>query len=485
MFAFFGNSLTGRIVSRVTLFVFALWLAGAVLAAFVINDELGEAFDTGLQETARRTLPLAVQFFMNTPDRSSAAHMPAFAATEQAKPGPRQNTSTQKTDDDDHDDARDDDDDNDDDLDDSEYRGEYLIYQLRDNTGKVLLRSHDTTDTPFDAPLRPGFWEDSNYRYYTESSVSGTLFLQVAEPMAHRHEATLESALAVLVPLVVLVPAIAIAIWLSVRAGLVPVRHLRDEIGLRGSGNLDAVELDQTPRELSGMVTAINMLLVRLRAALNAERSFAANSAHELRTPVASALAQLQQLQLELGEDSPYRDRARKVEMSLDRLRRLSEKLLQWSRAEAGIGRSTEPHRLSPIIRMVIEDIDRSNRFPGQKIVTEDDGTLVAAIDPDAFAICLRNLLENALIHGSGDEPVRVRVNGPDTILVENAGPVVPPDLLGRLTNRFERHGNNPESTGLGLSIATTIATQAGGKLELLSPRPGKTDGFAARLTLG
>ncbi len=455
------NSLTGRIVVRATLCVFALWLAGAVLAALVINDELGEAFDIGLQETARRALPLAVQFVMNRTDTDDAVHVPAFTASGESQGGASGDENK-----------------------DGGGSDEYLIYQLRDKSGKVLLRSHDTTDLPFSAPLDPGFWEDRNFRYYTEPSVSGTLFLQVAEPIGHRREATFESSLAVLLPLIVLVPAIVISIWLSVRNGLMPVRRLRQEIGLRGSGNLDAVELAETPRELTDMVNAINMLLVRLRAALNAERNFAANSAHELRTPIASALAQLQQLLLEIGEASPYRDRAKIVEASLNRLRRLSEKLLQWSRAESGIGRSVQSHHLYPIVDMVVEDIKRSNRFENTVRIEKDNVALYAAIDPDAFGICLRNLLENGLMHGSQHEPVVVKIKGPNRIIVENAGSVVPPDALSRLMHRFERHGNHPESVGLGLSITATIITQAGGQLELCSPRPGKSDGFAAILSL-
>ncbi len=80
MRVFSRNSLTSRIVARVTLCVFALWLAGAVLASVVIHDELGEAFDTGLQETARRALPLAVQFVMNRNDEDDVLQMPAFTS---------------------------------------------------------------------------------------------------------------------------------------------------------------------------------------------------------------------------------------------------------------------------------------------------------------------------------------------------------------------------------------------------------------------
>lgn len=445
-----GHSLLGQIVIRVILCVFSLWLVGAVFAAIVINEELGEAFDTGLQETAKRTLPLAVQFFMNSPEHKKSSHLPAASSNNETMPR----------------------------------TGEYLIYQLRDSTGKVVLRSHETSDTPFPAPLVSGFWEDDAYRYYTEETVSRSLFLQVAEPMEHRREATLESSVVILLPLIILIPAIVGAIWFSVRTGLVPVRQLRDEISLRGGGNLDPIALTQTPQELSDMVRAINMLLTRLRSALNAERGFAANSAHELRTPVASALAQTQQLLLEIAPNSPVRERALKVESSLNRLGRLSEKLLQWSRAESGAGRSTNIHQLNPIIRMVIEDIVRSNRYANHILIEQDDISLLAAIDPDAFGICLRNLLENALLYGSGEEPVRVHIIAPNKFSIDNAGPVIPADLLGRLCNRFERHGNHTESTGLGLSITTTILSQAGGKLELASPRPGKPDGFSAIVTL-
>ena len=448
MTAIIRHSLLGQIVFRVTLCVFALWLVGAIFAAVVINDELGEAFDTGLQETARRTLPLAVQFHMNRTDQDGSTHMPAFSAANGTAPR----------------------------------SGEYLIYQLRDHAGKVVLRSHDTTDIPFPAPLIGGFWEDSDYRYYTEASISGSLFFQVAEPMAHRHEASLESSAATLLPLSVLVPAIIIAIWLSVRNGLSPVRLLRDEISQRGSGNLDPIDLGKTPQELADMITAINSLLIRLRSALNAERNFAANSAHELRTPVASALAQTQQLLLEIHENNPARKRAQKVEMSLNRLARLSEKLLQWSRAESGLGRSSETHDLTPIIRMVLDDIERSRRYDNHVVLASQSVSLKAAIDPDAFGICFRNLLENALGHGSNSEPVYVVVDTSNRICVENAGPVIPKTLLSRLTNRFERHGHHPDSTGLGLSITSTIIAQAGGVLELCSPRPEMSDGFSATI---
>ncbi|KZB51686.1 sensor histidine kinase [Thalassospira xiamenensis] len=456
MAGFFSSSLTARIVGRVTLCVVTLWLVAAGLAAVVIDEELGEAFDSGLQETARRNLPLAVEFIMNRPNGSGMTELPALLDHDQ-------------------------DDGEDDGPDDS---GEYLLYQMRNALGEVLLQTHDAGQVAFAAPLEPGFWQDEMFRYYTEAAISGTLFLQVAEPLAHRREATFESAVAVLLPVIVLVPAIIVAIWLSVRAGLGPVTRLHDEIDLRGSGNLDPIAIKHIPVELARIGGAVNTLLVRLKSALNAERSFASNSAHELRTPIASALAQTQQLLSEMAPDDIHRERAKRVEQSLGRLRRLSEKLLQWSRAEAGIGKSDQHHDLDAIVDMVVEDIRRSNRFGDRIDVMRNGTSLVAAIDPDAFGICVGNLLENALMHGDADQAVSLRVEGPDTLIVENAGRTVPDYILVRLTHRFERHGKHPESSGLGLSIVSAIIEQAGGQLELISPRPCMTDGFIARLKL-
>ncbi|MFH1804234.1 MAG: histidine kinase dimerization/phospho-acceptor domain-containing protein [Pseudomonadota bacterium] len=452
MKALFRPSLTARIVGQVTLCVLVLWGGAVILAAFIINGELGEAFDSGLQETARRNLPLAAALILNSPDDVGGIELPALLS---ADPTISNGDS-----------------------------GEYLVYQLRNARGDVLLQTHDAGEVPFAAPLKPGFWQDDTFRYYTEASISNTLFIQVAEPVAHRREATLESAGAVLLPVIVLVPAIVVAIWLSVRAGLAPVMHLHDEIGLRGSGNMEPVTLDHIPVELAGIETAVNTLLVRLRSALNAERAFASNSAHELRTPIASAMAQTQQLLSEMAADDIHRERAEKINLALGRLRRLSEKLLQWSRAEAGIGKSNQIQELNPIVDMVVEDIRRSNRFANRIDMTGNGTPLRAAIDPDAFGICAGNLLENALMHGAAGQPVLVRMDGPDTLIVENAGAVIPADILAGLTRRFERYGNHPGSSGLGLSIVSMIMEQSDGELTLMSPRPGAPDGFMARLSL-
>ena len=94
-------------------------------------------------------------------------------------------------------------------------------------------------------------------------------------------------------------------------------------------------------------------MLERLRCTLEAECSFATNAAHELRTPVAAALAQIQRLQAESAEDA-MRKRVNDVEASLKRQNRLLEKLMQMARVEGANLRVDTSHDLVQILKMVV-----------------------------------------------------------------------------------------------------------------------------------
>lgn len=438
-------SITRRLIVTLTGLAAALWLVASSLSIAVMHHELEQSLDSALQEAAQRLLTLAAAGLGDAPSETLIRNI------ERKLIAPHT---------------------------------EYLTYQLRDADGRVLLSSHAAGHVAFPAPLQRGFHDSDAYRIFTEPSADGKLFLQIAETHAHRHEALYEAAIALVLPMALVVPLSTLAIVAIVSRSMRPVHVLQHEIANRGGGNLAPLGPIETASELAPVAAAVDHLLGRLRAALAAERAFAANSAHELRTPLASALARLQRLRHGL-DDAGARDRAQGVEADLRRLIDLTEKLLQLSRADAGIGLSDSAQDLTPILKMVADDVARS-LAAGVRIVIDPDPApmLRSPMDIDAFGIVARNLLENAVLHGSPDEPVRVRIGPGARFAIVNGGSVVPPDKLAHLTNRFERGSTAAKGAGLGLAIVETLLRQSGGRLTLWSPASGRDDGFEAIVEL-
>ena len=115
---------------------------------------------------------------------------------------------------------------------------------------------------------------------------------------------------------------------------------------------------------------------------------------------------------------------------------------------------------------------------------TQPDGvTLVAQIDMDAFAIALRNLIDNAASHGLGGVIIDVMVGPHGVARIINHGPMIAKDVLPKKKHRFARGETCHAGSGSGLPIVDTIIAQTGGNLEIFSPARGRADGFEAQLT--
>lgn len=411
-----------------------VWLLAMAVGGSIMSEEMDEVFDSALQETAERILPLAVVDDLNTVEAVAARRMTRVGS-----------------------------------------HREYLSYVLRGPDGAIVLYSHDAELETFAGTPVLGFRTTASHRIYASTAVSGSYMIEVAEPLANRREAIVETLWALLLPLLLLLPfSLLFIAWLT-RRSLRPVKALSSEVQGRDASDLSPLVTPGLQAELVPIRDAVNRLMARLRRTLEAERSFTANAAHELRTPVAASLAHAQRLISE-APDGPLRDRAQTVEAELHRLARLAEKLLQLSRAEGGGILSETPQDLVPILVMVAEDFDPARL----DLVLPAEAP--SRLDADAFAILARNLIENALTHGDPAAPVSVTLSEAGALRVGNAGPVVPPDTLARLTTRFERAGSRAKGSGLGLAIASSIAQGAGMQLRLSSPAPGQRGGFEAAL---
>ncbi|MCB1474802.1 MAG: sensor histidine kinase N-terminal domain-containing protein [Rhodobiaceae bacterium] len=431
------GSLLWRLALTIGLVVAAAWIATAFMTARILDNEIGEVFDGALQATAQRILPLAVTDIMSREEEGVNQRIAALTGNE-----------------------------------------EYLVYVVRDDLGRTLLRSQNADTVDFPAFDGIGFRMTPTHRIYQDAAVQGTITISVAEPLEHRREVAHDTIMALALPLIGLLPLSLVAIWVLVRTTLSPVRRFSASIETRGSGDLSPLGAGDLPQEIVPVATAVDSLLERVRRALDAERSFTANAAHELRTPVAAALAQTQRLIAETGEDTAKR-RAVEIETSLKRLNRLSEKLMQLARAESGRMRSPAPYDIREVIRLTVQDAGAQRE--GNPVRLSLPGMPVMAdIDPDALSIVCRNLIENAIKHRSGEGRVDVALSREGTLHVVNESPVVAPEVLEAIVRQFERGQTMAEGSGLGLSIVQAVAVGAEGGFDIRSPARGREDGFEA-----
>lgn len=436
-----ATSLQRRLGFGLTLGVTLLWLLVAVVTAFIVEHTLNKTLDSVLEETAQRLLSLAVIEIFNREDSDLLQQVAALHPHE-----------------------------------------EYITYLVRGADGVPLLVSHDIDLSVFPETPQVGLRSTAMHRLYGISAVSDTFFIEVAEPLASRRQAKWQTLGMLLLPLTVLIPLSLAGIWWFVRHSLRGVLEYRTMLEARGAGDLSPVRGKNLPAEIVPIGEAVNQLLARLRRTLEAERSFTANSAHELRTPLAATLAQVQRLRRE-APDGPVQDRTARIETSLRDLSRLSEKLMQLAKAESGGLLAETPQNILPIVSHIVDDFQRAAETPLMLSLPNEE-RVMSSIDPDALAILLRNLVENALKHGQEDQPVEVIVSSDGILRVINSGAVVPEEELERLTDRFQRANSRAGGSGLGLAIAHGIAVGAGATLTLASPAPGRRDGFEASLWL-
>lgn len=288
-----------------------------------------------------------------------------------------------------------------------------------------------------------------------------------------------------LLPVMLILPALAVLIWLSVRRGLAPLNKIAHDLKQRDASDLRPLEDTGTAREIVPVLKSLNGLFARVAGLRERERNFTAFAAHELRTPLAGLKAQAQ---VALASDEKaIRDQAlRQIMVGVDRTGRLVRQLLDMSAIEA-----REPAdrrgvvRPGKVLRSLAAGLGDSTKEVTIEVAPDLDGVELE-IEPETFTLAARNLLENAVSHSPQGGVVRCRLVGDAevaSIVIEDDGPGIPEDELPMVTERFFR-GRNVGSvgSGLGLSIVELALEQNSWQLRLENRSGG---GLSAIMTSG
>jgi signal transduction histidine kinase len=229
-------------------------------------------------------------------------------------------------------------------------------------------------------------------------------------------------------------------------------------------------EVSELARTLEGMLAALDAARGESDAALRRQREFVADASHELRTPLTSVLANLELLADEL--DGEQADFAKSALRATRRMRRLVADLLLLARAD--IERS-QPLRSIDLGARLTEAAAELGPVCDDYVLTITPQTArVEGIGDDLHRLIL-NLLENAVSHtppGTRISASTTVQDGRPTLVVEDDGPGIPPDLQDRVFERFVRGGGDAggsRGTGLGLAIVAAVADAHGATVELVS----------------
>jgi signal transduction histidine kinase len=317
--------------------------------------------------------------------------------------------------------------------------------------------------------------QNERWRVYalpTETSV-----IQVAQPWNVREKLAGEAALRALVPLLLLLPLMAIAAaWIVARA-MRPLKGLTAQIEHRDIHSLSPLAAADLPAEVSPVVEELNRLLDRLSGAFSSQRAFVADAAHELRSPLTALSLQLQLL--ERARDEAERDLATsRLRAAIERATHLVNQLLTLARNEPeGIAEAATRIALDQIARQAVSDVLPLAQQRRIGVELDAPAEVPVQADAEALRILVRNLLDNAVRYSAEDSAVRMRVyrdpGGRAVLEVSDQGPGIAPADRSRAFARFYRApGASEGGSGLGLAIVKAIADRHGAQLELADALP-------------
>lgn len=306
------------------------------------------------------------------------------------------------------------------------------------------------------------------WRLYVRTLPSGKR-IAVGQMTAVRDETARDSGLRTLIPMLLLVPSLALLVSWIIRRALAPVMALSTQLDRRDDGNLQSIPESDVPSEIKPFVGAINRLMQRLGLALSQQRRFIADAAHELRSPLTALTVQAENLE-QTSVSVEAKSRVQQLKAGLERAAKLLEQLLNLARSQNSAAPAQDV-RFDELVRQVVEEylafaLSKQIDFGCKRFEPT-----IAVAPPEELRMLVRNAVDNALRYTPQGGTVDVSIyqdNGQTVFLVEDSGPGIPPDEKERIFEPFYRvMGNGETGSGLGLAIVRSIAERLGGDIEL------------------
>jgi two-component system sensor histidine kinase QseC len=356
-------------------------------------------------------------------------------------------------------------------------------FQVWTNGGKLLLHSSTAPKIPLTSEL-DGFSDKKiskqDWRVFTTYNNKAGIRTVLAERYNTRNELGHRIAQDDLYIMLLTFPLSGLLIWIIIGRGLDSLDRVAEEVANRAPSHLEPVDLDEVPEEIKPVIDELNKLFFRLKEGFEREKRFAADAAHELRTPLAALKTQAQ-VALH-SQDIEEKNRAiQKLIVSVDRSTHIVQQLLTMSRLVPGASHIEGKGyvNLTRLAREVLAMLAPSavEKQIDLEFVTSSENLSIYA-NPTALDILIRNVVDNAIRYCKEHGHIKVSLskfsNNEILLEVSDNGPGIPPELRDRVFERFFRVlGNKSPGSGLGLAIVQQICDLHGGRVMLDTPKKG------------
>lgn len=344
-----------------------------------------------------------------------------------------------------------------------------LVYRTQDGLPSIPGSGLDGIETIY---IKGERWRMRTYN----STRSDTRVAMLAPSEVWHFFLTMNSRGFFLMPLVISLPFLLLPAWLSIRMALRPWNRVAQEVAQRGPHDLTPLSLQPPHLEMAAMVDNINALLSRVNQSARRERSFIADAAHELRTPLAAMRVNVEALQAQMGEPR-HRELIAGILSSESRATRLVAQLLLLMRSDATEDGTRQAIALDVLLEDRLAALSglAARRGIELELVAQPDVTILG--QREGLISLIDNLVDNAIKYSPAQGLVTVVLvleAGAVVLTVSDHGPGVTPALRERVFDRFFRDpGQTHSGSGLGLSIVRSVVQQHGGTIVLDAAHTG------------
>lgn len=356
-----------------------------------------------------------------------------------------------------------------------------FLFQVWTKEGKLLLHSSQkNADSLFNAPI--GFSDrqinKNEWRVYAASDPKTHVKIVVAEEYTLRNELADNITTNNAYILLVTYPVFGVLVWLIVGFALRSITRVTNQISSRASTYLEPVDSMNIPVEIQPLVTELNQLFIRLKLAFDRNKRFAADAAHELRTPLAALKTQAQ-VALKAENETNRNHALLKVIESVDRSSHVVTQLLTLSRlSQEEALQDIKPLNLHKLAAEIIAYLVPAALEKNIEIeLTQEPFDAMILGNDIALGILIRNIVDNAIRYTPENGEVKVHIlNQHHHIILRviDSGLGIPIELRERVFERFFRVlGTSASGSGLGLAIVSQIAELHHAKISLSTPANG------------